>query len=95
MVVVGAVIYENEGKADDFVREYKKLAPKVRSDPGAIAYMLHRDLEDPCKFFFYEKYADDEARTYHTSTPHFKEFFRVVGPIMKGRPLISRYEEIG
>ncbi len=94
MVVIGAVIDVNEGKGDDFVREYRKLAPKVRRDPGAVEYMLHRDLDDSCKFFFYEKYVDDQARRYHTSTAHFKEFFRVVGPIMKGKPLISRYEEI-
>ena len=94
MVVVGAVVNVNEGKGDDFVREYRKLAPKVRSDPGTIIYVLHRDLKDPCRFFFYEKYESDEALKYHASAPHVKEFFQTVGPIMKGRLEITRYSEV-
>lgn len=95
MVVVGAIIYVNEGKGDDFVKEYRKLAPRVRKDPGAVLYVLHRDVKDPCKFFFYEKYEDDEALRFHASAPHVKQFFQTVGPIMKGKPEISRYDEIG
>ena len=94
MVVIAAIIHVVEGKGEEFEKGYKELAPKVLKDPGAIAYILHRDVSDPCKFFFYEKYQDDEAVKYHTSTPHFKEFFQRMGPIMKGRPELSRYTEV-
>ena len=49
---------------------------------------------DPNKLFFYEKYADLKAVEYHTTTAHFKDFFGRMGPIMKGRPEIARYEEV-
>ena len=94
MIVVGAVIRVAEGKGDVFEKGYRELAPKVLGDPGAIAYILHRDLNDPCKFFFYEKYEDEEAIKYHSSTQHFKDFFKEMGPIMIGRPEISRYTEV-
>jgi quinol monooxygenase YgiN len=94
VVVIAATIHVAEGKGEQFEKGYLELAPKVLRDPGAIAYVLHRDNSDPCKFFFYEKYESDEAAKYHTSTPHFKEFFQTMGPIMKGRPEISWYTEV-
>ena len=94
MLVITATINIVEGKADQFISEYHKLAPKVLKDPGAVVYSLHRDLKDPNKLFFYEKYEDQKAMEYHTSTPHFKAFFQAMGPIMKGRPDVNRYEEV-
>ncbi len=94
MIVVAAMIKVAEGRGKEFEAGYRKLAPKVLKDPGAIAYVLHRDIKDPDKFFFYEKYADEAAIKYHTSTPHFKEFFQKMGPIMVGQPDISNYSEV-
>jgi quinol monooxygenase YgiN len=93
-VIIAAVIRVNEGKGDEFEREFLVLQPKVLRDPGAIMYSLHRAADYPCKFFFYEKYASDEAVKYHTSTNHFKGFFQKMGPIMKGKPEISFYKEV-
>jgi quinol monooxygenase YgiN len=94
MIVVHAIIRVAEGKGKEFEAEYRKLAPKVLKDPGAIAYVLHRSMKDPNKYFFFEKYADEEAIKYHTSTPHFKEFFQKMGPIMAGQPEIEQYTEV-
>jgi quinol monooxygenase YgiN len=94
MVVIAAIINVNEGKGDEFAREFLLLQPKVLRDPGAVTYTLHRSAEDPCKFFFYEKYTSDEAAKYHTSTDHFKSFFQKMGPLMKGKPEISFYQEV-
>jgi quinol monooxygenase YgiN len=94
MVVIAAVIRVNEGKGAEFEKEFLLLQPKVLRDPGAIAYSMHRTADDPCKYFFYEKYADDAAAKYHTSTEHFKAFFQKMGPIMKGKPEISYYQEV-
>jgi quinol monooxygenase YgiN len=94
MVVIAAVIRVNEGQGDYFEKEFRQLQPKVLKDPGAIAYVLHRAIDDPNKFFFYEKYKDDAAVKYHTSTEHFKGFFQKMGPVMKGKPEVSHYQEV-
>ncbi len=94
MVVIAAVIQVNQGKGEEFEKGFRQLQPKVLKDPGAIAYILHRSVNDPCKFFFYEKYESDEAVKYHTSTEHFKAFFQKMGPIMKGKPEITYYQEV-
>jgi quinol monooxygenase YgiN len=94
MLIIAAVIKVHEGKGEEFEKEFRQLQPRVLKDPGAIAYVLHRSVDDPCRFFFYEKYESSEAIKYHTSTEHFKGFFQKMGPIMIGKPEISVYQEV-
>jgi quinol monooxygenase YgiN len=93
MIVVVAVIKVVEGKREEFEREFHKLAPKVRKDPGAITYVLHQHIKNPNQFLIFEKYESDEAFKYHSSTPHYKEFFKNVGPIMAGID-VNFYQEV-
>ena len=94
MVVVGAIFHVKPGKEDQFISEYRKMAPKVLADPGAITYAMHRDTGHPNTFFFYEQYENDDAVRYHSSTTHFNEFFKAIGPLTEGPPEIHRYEVV-
>jgi len=94
MVVVAAFIKVQEGKAKEFETEFFKLQKKVVKDPGCLTYIMHRAVDDPNTFFFFERYENDEAVKYHTSTEHFKSFFKRMGPIMKGKPEIHSYQEV-
>jgi autoinducer 2-degrading protein len=94
MIVIMATIEVNKGKGEDFIKEYRKALPKVLKDPGAMAYILHRDISNPDKFYFYEKYADKKATEFHTTTPHFKEMFANSGAYMKGPPVINTCVEV-
>ncbi len=94
MVVVTAVIKVVDGKGKEFESEFRKLALKVRKDPGAITYVLHCHAENPNQYFVYEKYEDDEAFKYHSSTPHIRKFFEIITPIMAGSPELNLYQEV-
>ncbi len=94
MIVVAATLTTAEGKGDEFEREFAKLAPKVRKDPGAISYVLNRSIKDSNRFFVYEKYESDEAFKYHSSTPHFKDFSRAIAPLLSGRAEVHLYHEV-
>jgi len=94
MIVVAAKIKTAEGKGDEFQKEFRKLAPKVLKDPGTIAYVLHRSVNDPNLFLVYEKYESQDVLKQHGQTPHFKEFSRAIGPMLNGRPEIDLYNEV-
>ena len=49
------------------------VAP-TRAEPGCLAYELHRDPENPAKFMFYERFADQAALDAHTVSPHFERW---------------------
>ena len=94
MIVVSAMLTTVDGKGDELEQEFKKLVPKVLKDPGTIAYVVHRAVDDPNKFFVYEKYEDREALQAHSQTEHFKEFGRATRDMFSGRPEIGLYNEI-
>jgi len=94
MVVVVAIIYAKAGKGPELEKELLELQAKVLKDPGAIAYVLHRCVDDPNKYFVYEKYESDEAFKYHTSTEHFNAFFQKLGTLIEGELEVSYYQEI-
>ena len=94
MVIIAATLHVNEGKGKVLEKGFLQLQAKVLKDPGTIAYVLHRSVDDPCKYFVYEKYESDEALKYHTSTEHFKTFFQKIGTFVKGQPEIGFYQEV-
>ena len=94
MLNVAATMKTADGKGDVLEQEFKKFLPKFLSDPGLITYIVHRALDDPNKFFIYEKYENNEALKVHSSTPHFKEFSGAIAPLLAGRPEITLYRDI-
>ena len=94
MLVVSAMLKTVDGKGDEVEQEFKKLAPKVLKDPGTIDYVVHRAIDDPNKFFVYEKYDDMDALRAHGQTDHFKEFGRATASMFSARPEIGLYNPI-
>ncbi|CAI0914404.1 antibiotic biosynthesis monooxygenase [Serratia proteamaculans] len=45
-----------------------------RQELGNLQYDLHRDLEKPGTFVFFERWASPEALEKHNATEHFKHF---------------------
>ncbi|HOJ52134.1 MAG TPA: putative quinol monooxygenase [Syntrophales bacterium] len=94
MIVVTAFIKAKEGNGDDLERVIKGYAPKFLEDEGCLEYRVHRRLDDPHLFFFYEKYASDTALKNHSTSPHFKEMGAAMRAYVDGRPEINMYREV-
>lgn len=94
MVVLTAVLTANEGKGDEVEKLFKDLVPKVLKDPGTVNYMIHRNANDPNKFFVYECYENQDALKYHGGTEHFKAFGQATRGMFAGRPELTFYNRI-
>jgi quinol monooxygenase YgiN len=94
MVVLTATFKVVEGKGDDIELEFKKLAPKVLKDPGAVAYAIHRAVDDPNKFFIYEQYESQDAFKYHQQTEHFKAYRQATRGMFVGQTEITFYNKV-
>ncbi len=94
MIVVAAVLKAADDKGDDLEQEFRKLMPKVMDDPGTVAYVVHRGMDDPTTFLVYEKYENAEALQAHSSTEHFKEFSRAVSTLLAARPEVTLYRQL-
>lgn len=70
-VTVVARIRAAKGKGDALAALLTEQCGIVRgSEPGCLAYRLHRAADDPDLFLFYETYADDAALDAHRKSPH-------------------------
>jgi quinol monooxygenase YgiN len=96
VIVIAGVLQIKDGKQLAFEDEFLRLQSRVLHDPGAVAFALHRSKKNPLTYFVLEKYTDDEALKYHTSTEHFKESFQKLEPLIAGNPEdgVGFYEEV-
>jgi len=94
MIVVVAVLKAQAGKEREMEDALRAMVPKVQSEEGTLAYVLHRAQKEPGKFLFYEKYKDKAAFDHHSSTPYLQELFGKIGPLLDGKPSIEMYEEL-
>lgn len=61
-----------DGEEDAVAAALERLREPTLAEEGVVAWMPHRDPEDPRVFFIFEQYADADAYTAHTETAHFK-----------------------
>ncbi|MFH1241816.1 MAG: putative quinol monooxygenase [Pseudomonadota bacterium] len=93
-MIVVASLKAKSGKEGEMEKALREMVSKVEKEEGTLAYTLHRSQKDPSLFLLYEKYKDKDALSHHSSTPYFKEFFNLLGPMLDGKPKIDMYDEI-
>ncbi len=94
MVPVMAKLRVKEGKMDEATQMIKKLVAEVAKEEGTLIYKFCKDAKNPNTLVVMEAYTDGEALKFHSSTPHFQEFFASFSTIMDGAPEILVLEEI-
>lgn len=86
--VAQTVVWEARlGEADVVADILRRLEVAVRSEPGTLAFRLHRSPDNDRLFYIYELYADEAAYAAHQQTAHFE---RLV--IQDALPRLSRRE---
>jgi len=80
-----------EGKEAEAVALLKELTSKVKeNEPGALAYVAHRDAADPMKVTFIEIYRDQNAVAGHRSDPALQSALPKFGELFEqGAPEIK------
>ncbi len=94
MISVIAKLAVQDGKADQTIEAFKQLLPKVAQEPGTLLYSLNRSAADPNTIVVIERYADKAALEAHSKSAHFKEFSKLLGGVLAGRPEITVFDEI-
>jgi len=60
-----------EGKIDQFLPIIAEMAKSSLNEPNCLNYEFSRNGNN---VFLYEKYKNEKAFDYHTSTDHFKKY---------------------
>lgn len=70
----------------------KGLIEPTRAEAGCVNYVLHRDLEDPAVYYFYENWRSQEDLNLHFQTPHIKRVLEIAPEILAEPLKLTRLE---
>jgi quinol monooxygenase YgiN len=92
MIAVVAKLTVQEGKEDEFKAAGAEMVAAVKANEAGrtLQYSLTQSQKAPTEFYFIEAYADDDAMSEHTKTPHMAAFGGKIGGLLAGRPEITR-----
>lgn len=94
MIVVTASFKAKAGQEQALEEVLKSIIPDVQNEEGTVMYTIHKSAADPGLFMFYEKYKDQDALTFHSTTPYFKAFGGKMKDLLEGKPQIAVFQDI-
>lgn len=95
MTSICAILIAKPGKEAELENILLSILEPVSKEAGTLEYKIHRAIDNPGRFFFYEKYADRSAVDTHMATPHFKDLLVKLDGVSNGETDIVLYQEIG
>jgi quinol monooxygenase YgiN len=89
-----AFLEAKEGKETELERILLDLIPPTLKEPGNIAYVPHKSIENPRAFMFDELWENEKTIEEHFKQPHMINLIEKLNPLL-ARPLeLKRYHEI-
>lgn len=71
-----AILQAKPGKETELETVLTDLVEPSRREDTCVNYDLHRSVDTPGLFMFYENWLSKEAHAQHSETPHYKAAFR-------------------
>jgi quinol monooxygenase YgiN len=78
-VAVVAIFVAKPGKEEELRQVLEANVAPTREERGALQYDLHRDIEEPRRFIFVERWESKDALDAHGKTAHIQRF-RAMAP---------------
>ena len=75
-IVLSVVLEAAPGREQELGSLLSSLVAPTRAEAGCLVYELHTSHEKPGAFFFYEKFAGQNALDAHVNSPHFQNFVK-------------------
>jgi quinol monooxygenase YgiN len=69
-IAVVATFVAKPGAEEKLKLALQSVVEPTRKEPAALQYDLHRDIKEPRRFIFFERWASEEGLALHNKTPH-------------------------
>ena len=95
MLTITAIIRAKKGEEAALRRALLEVADNVRAnEPDTVGFFISQDLEDPCVFTTYERFADLAAMDRHNGSAAVARFFGIAKPLLDGAVTLVTGSEI-
>jgi quinol monooxygenase YgiN len=92
MLTFIAKVTVQAGKEREFEEKMRAVVPKVREEAGNRTYIMHRAIDNPRLFMFYEEYVDQAAFDAHRR--HLRELGVDLRAFLDGPPVLEFYKKL-
>lgn len=82
------------GREDEAATKLAGLAKQSRRDKGCLRYDMHRSPENPCEFFLYELWNNQEDLDDHLTMPHLVEFMAKAEIFLSGPARVVNWKQL-
>jgi len=82
-IAVVATFVAKPGHEDKLKALLQSIVGPTLKEPGALQYDLHRDIKEPRRFVFVERWASEAALSAHNETPHIEPLGRLLKDIIE------------
>ncbi|BAN22902.1 putative quinol monooxygenase [Caballeronia insecticola] len=73
-VAVVAILVAKPGREEELRQVLEANVEPTRKEQGALQYDLHRDIKEPRRFIFFERWASEAALDEHGRSAHIQTF---------------------
>ena len=94
LLTIIAYMRAKPGKEQELEDALRGLIEPTTKEPGYVNYDLHRGIEDPAVFFFYENWESPDDLDAHLQAPHLVQFVGVMDGLLDGGLTITRLRRI-
>jgi quinol monooxygenase YgiN len=91
VVVTGSIVGRPDS-IDSLIEASLDHVRRSRLEPGCLSHAVHRDVENPLRLVFVERWANRDALRAHFAVPASGEFARVAQNLAASPPTIDIYD---
>ncbi len=92
MIIVTGTVLARDGCFDDVLSLAIAHVRRSRIEPGCISHAVYRDLDEPLRLQFVERWADLAALKIHFAVPASGETVRALAALASERPSMQIYD---
>jgi len=94
MIIVTGTVLAKEGALDDVLSLAIAHVRRSRTEPGCISHTVYRDLEEPLRLQFVERWTDMASLKTHFAVPASGETVRAMAAHCSEKPSMQIYEAV-
>jgi quinol monooxygenase YgiN len=92
VIIIEGSLTGSEATIDELIRMSLEHVHRSRLEPGCVSHGVARDVENPLRLVFAERWEDIAAVKAHFAVPASGEFLQAAAPLLAGRPTLELFE---
>jgi quinol monooxygenase YgiN len=91
MIIVTGYAMAGEGADEEMQKLAVEHVQRSRAEPGCISHAVSRDVENPRRFVFVERWTDMAALQMHFRVEASRQFAKAMAKLSDGKPELAIY----